>query len=291
LEIKPGRRRKAEESMKQTVITSRDNPLIKRARAVRDRKLDGLIFIEGVRLCEEALGASLMIEDVLCTERIASDERVARLLGALGLVCERITLLSEQVFASISDTKTPHGLACIASRPRTGPELLVSDDRQVPLMIVMHRINNPANAGAILRTAEAAGATAAVTTHGSTDLFSPKALRGAMGSSFRLPLWTGAGFREIIEWCAARGIRTVCADVRSVRAHTEIDWTMPRALIVGAEAEGLDESEVMAADEALRIPMRAPVDSLNVGVASAIILYEAARQRSEFKDEANAGAD
>ena len=267
--------------MKETVITSRDNPLAKRARAVRDRKLEGLIFIEGLRLCEEALGASLLIEDVLCTERMASDERGARLLGALGPVCERITFLSDQVFASISDTKTPQGIICIASRPRTGRELLVAHDGLVPLMIVMHRINNPSNAGAILRTAEAAGVTGAIVTAGSTDLFSPKALRGAMGSSFRLPLWTGAGFSEIIEWCAAKGIRTVSADVRSGRSHTEIDWTVPRALIVGAEATGLEQSEVAAAGEALKIPMRAPVDSLNVAVASAIILYEAARQRAE----------
>src|SRR5215213_6487040 len=229
--------------MKETVIKSRDNPLAKRARAVRDRKLEGLIFIEGVRLCEEALGASVIIEDVLCTERIASDERGASLLGALSPVCERITFLSDQVFASVSDTKTPQGIICIAKRPRTGPELLVVTDGRVPLMIIMHRVNNPANAGAILRAAEAAGATAAITTDGSTDLFSTKALRGAMGSSFRLPLWTGAGFWEIIEWCAARDIRTVCADVRSKRAHTEIDWTVPRALIVGAEAAGLEQVE------------------------------------------------
>ena len=268
--------------MKETVITSRDNPLAKRARAVRDRKLDHLVFIEGVRLCEEALRASLIIEDVLCTERIASDERGARLLGALSQVCERVAFLSDQVFASISDTKTPQGIICIASRPRTGPELLVSEDGPPPLIIAMHGINNPSNAGAILRTAEAAGATAAMTTAGSTDLFSPKALRGAMGSSFRLPLWTGAGFWEIIEWCAARGIRTVSADARSVCAYTEIDWTVPRALLVGAEASGLDAAEAAAADEALRIPMRAPVDSLNVAVASAVILYEAARQRSQM---------
>ena len=143
----------------------------------------------------------------------------------------------------------------------------------------MHGINNPANAGAILRTAEAAGATGAVTTHGSTDLFSPKALRGAMGSSFRLPLWTGAEFSEALSWCAERGIRTVSADAVAGRSHTEIDWTRARALIVGAEATGLDAGEIAAADEAVRIPMRPPVESLNLAVATAVVLYEAARQR------------
>ena len=265
--------------MKDTVITSRDNQLAKRARAVRDRKVEGLIFIEGMRLCEEALGARLPVEDVFCTEQFALDERGARLLQALGHVCERIAFVSEQVFASISDTKTPQGIALIASRPRTGAEMLVNHHGQIPLLVVMHGINNPANAGAILRTAEAVGATGAITTQGSTDLFAPKALRGAMGSSFRLPLWTGAEFKELIQWCSARGVRTVCADVHAAQSHTEIDWRVPRALILGGEAAGLGVLEAATADEALRIPMRPPVESLNVAAAAAIVLYEAARQR------------
>jgi TrmH family RNA methyltransferase len=269
--------------MREKAITSRDNALVKRARAVRDRKLSELIFIEGLRLCEEALTASLSIKDVFCTERFAGDERGSRLLQRLAGAAARISLLSDQVFASISDTKTPQGIALLATRLQTNIETFTRSQAQPSLLIVMHRINNPSNAGAILRTAEAAGATGAITTAGSTDLFSPRALRGAMGSSFRLPLWTGAGYEEILDWCRQRDIRTVSADVRAARSHTEIDWTIPRALIVGAEATGLDDGEVSAADEALSIPMRSPVDSLNVAVASAIVLYEAARQRSGRK--------
>jgi TrmH family RNA methyltransferase len=275
--------------MRERAITSRDNALLKRARAVRDRRLSELIFIEGLRLCEEAVTASLSIEDVFCTERFAEDERGGRLLQRLANAAGRISILSDQVFASVSDTKTPQGIAILAARPQTSLETFARSESfahsqaQTPLLIIMHRINNPSNAGAILRAAEAAGATGAIATAGSTDLFSPRALRGAMGSSFRLPLWTGAGYEEILDWCREGGIRTVCADVRAARSHTEIDWTIPRALIVGAEAAGLDSGEVSAADEALSIPMRAPVDSLNVAVASAIVLYEAARQRSGRK--------
>lgn len=267
--------------MSETVIRSRDNPVARRARAVRERRTEGSIFVEGVRLCEEALGASLHIEDVLCTERVAGEERGAALLDALRRVAGRISVLSEQVFASVSDTKTPQGIICLARRPSTGPEALDRAVGPTPLIVLMHRINNPSNAGAILRTAEAAGATGAVTTVGSADLFSPKALRGAMGSSFRLPLWLGATFAEVLAWCAERRIRTVSADIRARHSHTEIDWTAPRALVVGAEASGLESSEVAASNEALKIPMRPPVDSLNVAVAAGIILYEAARQRSE----------
>ena len=264
----------------QRIITSRDNALVKRARAVRDGRVPESIFVEGVRLCEEALGASLAIQDVICAERITSEERGARLLRAFEEAGQLINIVSESVLASISDTKTPQGIVALASRPETGRSSLAEKASEVPLLLILHRINNPSNAGAILRTAEAAGAEGAILTEGTTDIFSPKALRGAMGSSFRLPLWTNAAFDEALAWCKTKGISTVCADLRARRTHTEIDWTRPAALILGSEATGLTMEERTQADEALRIPMRSPVESLNVAVAAAIVLYEAARQRA-----------
>jgi TrmH family RNA methyltransferase len=265
--------------MSRGVITSRDNSLARHARAVRDGRVCELVFVEGVRLCSEAVGANLSIEDVLYTERAAWDERGAALLRALQGMGQRVHEVSEQVLASVSDTKTPQGIVALVSRPLTGSSALESVRVEVPLLLIMHRTNNPANAGALVRTAEAAGATGAATTVGSTNIFSPKALRGAMGSAFRLPLWTGALYAEVLEWCKARGIKRVCADARATRSYTELDWTIPCALIVGPEATGLNDEEAAGADESVSIPMRAPVESLNVAVASAVLLYEAARQR------------
>lgn len=265
--------------MNDDVITSRDNSRVKHARAVRDGKVSGEIFIEGVRLCEEAARAGLRIQEVLHTEEVAGDERGARLLDELNQSGRPIVAASDKVFASLSDTKTPQGVVILAERPRTDASVLENVPADAALLVVMHRLNNPSNAGAILRTAEAAGANAIISTAGTTDLFSPKALRGAMGSSFRLPVWTGAEFSEALKWCAGRGIRTICADIRAAREHTDYDWKIPRALIVGAEASGLADDEIALADDALRIPMRPPVESLNVAVAAAIVLYEAARQR------------
>lgn len=268
--------------MSEQIITSRDNALAKRARAVRDGRVRDSIFLEGLRLCEEAwraLGVDAITE-VIYTERIAQDRRGARLLANLKSFDRRIVSASEAVFSSISDTKTPQGIVMLAARPDTGPGALLKDRNAVPLIVVLHRVNNPSNAGAILRAAEAAGATAAVLTEGSADIFSPKALRGAMGSSLRLPLWTGARFQDAVEWCKGHSVKTVCTDLRAERAHTEIDWTGPAALVLGEEAAGLTPEEAAAADEALRIPMRPPVESLNVAVAAAIVLYEAARQRA-----------
>ncbi len=264
------------------IITSRDNALVKRARAVRDGRIHELIFIEGVRLCEEAINSSLAIEDVICAEKIASDERGARLLNAFQETGKSITLVSETVFASISDTKTPQGIVALALRPdTTSANSLHEKATEASLFVIMHRINNPSNAGAILRTAEAAGAGGAILTKETTDIFSPRAIRGAMGSSFRLPLWTNASFQEVIAWCKQQGINTICAGLRAARAHTEIDWTRASALIVGAEATGLATEEIALADETLSIPMNPPVESLNVAVATAIVLYEAARQRAK----------
>jgi RNA methyltransferase, TrmH family len=268
--------------MTEKIITSRDNALVKQARAVRQGKIHERVFVEGLRLCEEAweaLGAD-EIREAIYTERIAQDERGGKLLEALRGSGGRLALVTDSVFASLSDTKTPQGIALLVSRPDTSRGALNISASEIPLIIILHRVNNPSNAGAILRTAEAAGASSAILTQGTTDIFSPKALRGAMGASFRLPLWTGASFEEALAWCNEHGITTVCADLRAESTHAEVDWTRPIALIVGAESTGLTAQELALAGQALRIPMRPPVESLNVAVAAAIVLYEAARQRT-----------
>jgi tRNA G18 (ribose-2'-O)-methylase SpoU len=148
-----------------------------------------------------------------------------------------------------------------------------------PLLVVLHGINNPVNVGAIVRTAEAAGCTGVITTAGTSDPYSPKALRGAMGSAFRLAIWNRADFKAVLEWCRKRGVQTIGADAGGTRVYTEIDWRRPSALVVGSESRGLSTAEVKAADVSVRIPMQGSIESLNVGVAAGILLYEAARQR------------
>jgi len=231
-----------------------------------------------VRLCEEALRASVRFESVLYTRALAGDERGAALLKSLREVCRDAHVVSEDVLESVSDTKTPQGVVALARRPQTGREA-IERAAGVPLVVVMHRANNPSNAGAALRVAEAAGATGVVLTKGSTDPLSPKSLRGSMGSAFRVPLWTGPSLEEALGWCAERGIRTVATAAAATSTHTEVDWTKPHAVVVGPEAGGLTDEEVRAANDAVRIPMRDPVESLNLATALAVVLYEAARQR------------
>lgn len=261
------------------MITSRHNKFIKSLRAVRDGREENLIFIEGVRLCEEAASQlDLRIIDVLHTVRLQETSRGANLLDQLARRSDaRFTSATEDVFASIADTRTSQGIALVAARPQTGADKLMACVTNAPLIVVLDGVTNPANAGAILRAAEAAGATGAISAAGTCDLFSPKALRGAMGSSFRLPVWTNAATADIALWCAAHAIEIFSLDAHATASYADVDWRRPSALVVGAEGRGFTGREIQGG--LLRIPMRPQVESLNVAVAVGVVLYEAARQR------------
>lgn len=261
-------------------IISRDNSLLREARAVRDGKLDHLVFVEGLRLSEEALQSGLRIQAVIYSEEIAEKDRASRFLEEVAPVARRLAVVSEKLLGTISYTKTPQGIIVLAERPKDSQARLEETDAAVSLLVILHGINNPVNVGAILRSAEAAGATAAISTSKTADPYSPKALRGAMGSAFRLPLWHGPSYAEVIAWCHERGIKTICAAVEAASPHTAIDWTMPTALILGQESTGLSPEELALADGAVKIQMHGSVESLNVSVAAAVMLYEAARQRA-----------
>src|SRR3990172_4498795 len=189
-------------------ITSRDNSLLRHARAVREGKVNEEIFVEGLRLSEEALSSQLSITAVIYSEEIAQKARAAKFIADVSTVCNRVVAVSEQLLATISYTKTPQGIVVLAERPESGQDVLMAATPTAALLILMHRLNNPLNVGAILRTAEAAGATGVIATTNTSDPFSPKALRGAMGSAFRLPIWQGASFGQVLSWCAERDITT-----------------------------------------------------------------------------------
>ena len=265
--------------MKPETITSRDNSLLRHTRAVRDGIVEDAIFVEGMRLCEEALTSGLRIHEVIFSDEIAQKEKPAELIAKLSTVCDRLVCASEKLLAYISYSKTPQGIILLASRPESSEGRFTNSQNDTPLIVVMHRITNPVNVGAILRTAEATGATGAIATENATDPFAPKALRGAMGAAFRLPVWYRPTYAEVLAWCKQRRVKTVCADLNAQANYTELDWTGPCALILGPETSGLSIAEVAAADEAVKIPMRKPVESLNVSVAAGVLLYEAARQR------------
>src|SRR6185503_13996697 len=151
------------QSMNAETITSRDNSLLKLARSVRDGKTTQYIFVEGLRLCEEALRSGLSLEAVIISEELAAKEKPAAIIASLAATSTRAALVSEKLLESVSYTKTPQGIILLAARPEASEKSL-GNVHEHALIVVMHRINNPVNVGAIMRTAEAAGASGIVAT-------------------------------------------------------------------------------------------------------------------------------
>ncbi len=248
------------------IITSRDNAKLKLARAVRDGREVDLIFVEGVRLVEEALRSGSEIVHSFLSEGIDPAVRTPGLRDVL--------LVETKLFPTIADTKNSQGVIALVRRPAYSL-------KHIPAGIValLHRVNNPSNLGAVVRTAEAAGAAGLITTKGSADAFSPKALRASMGSAFRLPIIEGINFDDAIASAKERGSVLTAADISGSLSYLNIDWNVPRLVVFGSEARGLEERELALMDEKICIPMENEVESLNLAVSSGIILFEAKRQR------------
>lgn len=260
-------------------ITSRDNDQIKQARRVRDGREAGKIFLEGVRLVDEAARSRVPVESVFVSSEFLAELSADDL--SAWLRPKSIFEVPEPVLESIADTNNPQGIIVIAKTPETGREKLQERAASTsPLVVFLHEINNPSNLGAVIRAAEGAGVVGVIVSDDSADPFSPKALRAAMGSSLRLPIWTDTSFRDAMWWAGKNGYRTVAADIKGSRSYTDIDWQIPRMLIFGSEAHGLDDELVEQIDELIVIPMEKDVESLNVAVACGVILFEARRQNS-----------
>ena len=255
-------------------ITSRENRRLVAARAVRDGRAPEQIFIEGKRLVQEAVRSNVDIDECFVSEGLRDQTVFDSIAGRT----TSIAALPERIFRSIADTKEPQGVIAIARRPKTGPEMITFTDEKLPLIVFLDEINNPANLGAILRTAEAAGVAGVIISRGSADAFSPKALRGAMGSSFRVPVWDNADYGEVLDWARAGGLAVCAAAADSAASYASMDWKKPKLLILGSEAHGLSEQQLKDVDETLAIPMAENVESLNLAVAAGIILFEARRQ-------------
>ncbi len=261
-----------------TKITSRDNERLKSVRRLRDGKADGMIFIEGVRLAEEALRSDICIEECYISARFAETERKNNLVDALLHRGYSITEVAENLFSSISDTQNSQGIILIARRPDNSKAEIETNLLISRLVVFLHEAGDPSNLGGIMRTTEAAGVAGVVVSKGSADVFSPKAIRAAMGSSFRVPVWKSADFDEVLSWAENLKLKTTAADVNAEISYLEADWQTPRLLIFGSEAHGLSKDMLDKISEPVRIPMASEVESLNLAISCGIILFEAKRQ-------------
>lgn len=275
-------------------ITSKQNPLIKRLRRVRAGQENHLVFIEGVRLIEEALNAGAHFESVAFTSALETTGRGAQLLDQLQHVPCRGAFVTPQILLAIADTESPQGVVAVVSRPHSDIEELFA--RQPTLLVIADGLQDPGNLGSLARTAEAVGASGLVTTRHTVDPFNLKALRASMGAAFRLPIVAHVKQEQLAQMCRERGVKllatspqskpsqakTLLEDVarlHTVLTYTEADLRTPLAFVLGREASGVSDSLAASADEFVHIPMAAGVESLNVAAAATVLLYEAARQR------------
>ncbi len=262
----------------QEKITSRDNQRLVAVRRVRDGGGDSSVFVEGKRLAAEALRSGIEIDECYFKSGAVDDDLLHRVADRAKSTFE----LSAKLFDSIADTKNPQGIILIAKRPSDGAhkieERLRSTDAGLPVVLFLKEINNPANLGAILRTAEAAGVAGVIVSTGSADVYSAKATRAAMGASFRVPVWDEVTFDAAIDWARERGLTTIAADISGSTSYADAGWNKPVMLIFGSEAHGLSVEELASVDQKILIPMADGVESLNLAVSAGIILFEARQQ-------------
>jgi len=241
----------------------------------RSRTEAGAYAFEGPTLLADALAAGVAVEAVYVDE--AATSAVHDVLGAIGGPGPTTYRLATGVAERIADATTSRGVFAVAPLPD-----LRIDDVPAPdpdrLVVVLDGINDPGNAGTIVRTAEAVGAAAVVFAGGSTDPFGPKAVRAAAGSSFRVPLVVAGDSVDVLRSLRERGWRTVGTTATGGTDHRAVDLTGGVALFVGSEAHGLGPDVVAGLDDRVTIPMRGALESLNVAVATAVVGYERMRQ-------------
>jgi TrmH family RNA methyltransferase len=258
-------------------LRSRANPLYKRLRALKERAGEReLCLLEGPRLVLEALEAGLAVVEAAASERAESSPAGPAALAALRQSGVPVRAMSAELVASLSETETSQGLLALARRPSFPEEGIF---RGTPLVLVADGVQNPGNLGGLLRTAEAAGASGAILAGGCADPFSWKALRGSMGSAFRVPHLRGIPIDQALDLLEARRVSILATAAQGELRYDDVDLRGPVAIVIGAEGAGLPAAVLERAGSRLRIPLREPVESLNVGVAAALVLFEAARQR------------
>ena len=259
------------------MITSVQNTKIKMARellsAKKHRERTRTMVVEGVRLAEEALAANTSINFCLYSDHISErGKKVVRHIQALSFDTEEV---SAELMDRISDTKTSQGILIAAPYPEV-PLLKKADP-----VIVLDRIRDPGNMGAILRSAAAMGVRAILLTPGTTDPFSPKVMRAAMGAQFYLPIQT-MDAQEIYEFCKRSNeveLSILLTDPKSSLICWESDLSKPVCIVIGGETEGISDNICEIADESISIPMGSLMESFNAAVAASILLYEINHQR------------
>ncbi len=240
------------------------------------RSADGAFVVEGVKVLGEALRAGAAIEAVYLDPAAAgpADLAVVDRCHAAGV---RVFDLEPGVLGRITDTVTPQPVIAVVAAVEVDIDQVGVDPPD--LVVVCHDVRDPGNAGTILRSAEAAGAGAVIACSGCVDLFHPKTVRASAGTVFFVPVVNGGALPDVLDAVGAWGLRRLGTVSHDGVDYLDADLSAPTALVLGNEANGLDAAALARLDGLVSIPMAGRAESLNVGMAAAVLCFEAARQR------------
>lgn len=256
-------------------LSSTQNPKIKKLLALQQksslRRETGLFVVEGRREIQQCIDADYEIDTLYV--RAKETEMVAPPDLPAGI---NTCFVSPHVYERIAYRESTEGvIAVVRTRNRSLDELSFKDN---PLLMVLERVEKPGNLGAIMRSADAAGADAVIVCDPLTDLFNPNLIRASLGAVFSVPCVVCSS-EECIRYLKDHHIRILTAQLQDSSLYYDTDMTGPTAIVMGTESTGLTTSWREAADAHIRIPMNGKLDSLNVSVSAAVLLYEAVRQR------------
>lgn len=268
------------------IITSTSNPrmkeIIQLRKKSRMRTKTGTFLVEGLRMVREIPEERLV--QLYATEEFLKKHRKEPIPGT------EVMLVSPEVFAYISDTKTPQGvLAVVRQSMFTQKEILAkcpgksgTGTGRPAHLLVLDNIQDPGNLGTIFRTAEAAGVTGILLSRDCADIYNPKTIRSTMGAIFRMPFVYTDDLPGAVNSLKKHDIRVFAAHLEGERAYDEEDYRQGSAFLIGNEGSGLRPEVAACADVLVRIPMEGMAESLNAAVAAAVLMFEVSRQRKRY---------
>jgi RNA methyltransferase, TrmH family len=258
-----------------SMLTSLHNPLVKQVRKLHSskyRRLHGCFLLEGTHLLQEAALAQWPLETLFYTERW--QHREAQLLSELQGKVPRCELVSVEVLEAIASTISPDGVVAVAQSAEPTALSIQS------LGLVLETLQDPGNVGTMLRTAAASGVEGVLLSEDSADLESPKVLRATAGAWFRVATAQCQNVLDQVKQYQSKGFQVVATAPQATCEYWSVDYRQPTLIVVGNEGAGLSSALLQAADVQVSIPVSAGVESLNAAIATAVILYEAKRQRT-----------
>lgn len=258
-------------------IVSLQNPKIKNIAKLsknKERRLQNLFMIEGARELSLALAADYEINSVFVCPELFIKSDYPDVLASIS--DDRLFEVSEAVFDKIAYREGSDGLLTLATpKNHSLSDLKLSEN---PFFIILEAVEKPGNLGAILRTADAAQVDAVIICDPATDIYNPNAIRSSVGCIFTVPTVVCSS-EEALAYLKQKEIKSFAAELQASQWYQDTDFTQPSAIVMGTEADGLTDFWLKNADARIKIPMRGKIDSLNVSVSTAVLTFEAMRQR------------